>query len=161
MCRGGIFKWFSKSSATIISGQGHIGQVSVKPKFFEGFWTFVVETIPRESEVFFHIVFDKIPRTPMYVWYTHRNLYVCISFRWRGRTWVKIWRPWPFSQQTKTTSGKLYPWQILIHMFMQQNQPVVHWRLQLGGVSVHRLASSNSSILIHIGMVNDHWLSPW
>ena len=54
-------------------------------------------------------------------------------------------------------------WKIIpltnIDMFMQQNQPVVHWRLQLGGVSVHRLASSNSSILIHIGMVNDHWLS--
>ena len=41
--------------ATILGGQSHIRQVCVKPEFFEGFWAFVVEIVPGESEHICHI----------------------------------------------------------------------------------------------------------
>ena len=37
---------------TVLRSQGHIGQVCVKPKFLEGFWTFFVNSSQVKSENF-------------------------------------------------------------------------------------------------------------
>ena len=53
----------STQLATILSGQGHIGHVCVKPKIFEGFWTFLLKSSQERvnTSVMLCVNFDKVP----------------------------------------------------------------------------------------------------
>ena len=58
--RGGKDYLVSSQLTIILSGQGHIRQIGVKPELFKDFWTFLVEIIPGESENIFHFVIKSV-----------------------------------------------------------------------------------------------------